>query len=183
MNASSISFHLIYYIALHTTRHSMEGGALDNPNPTVKARSTYEVNTSDALPARVFNVIRDIRDPEHPHTLEELSVVTPESVTIIGPNSTKGYGRVSVEFIPTVPHCSLASVIGLSIMQKLRESNILDKKEEAEYYKLSVSCGKDAHTQAEDINRQLADKERVSAALENPRIAGILRSCVDNLPG
>ncbi len=161
----------------------MEAGELDNPNPTVKARAEPSIASSNTLTDRVFNVIRDIRDPEHPHTLEELSVVTPESVTVVDPNSAKGYGQVKVEFVPTVPHCSLASVIGLSIMQKLRESDVLHTSADEDYYKLAVSCASDAHAQAEDINRQLADKERVCAALENPRIAGLLRACVDNLPG
>lgn len=38
------------------------------------------------------------------------------------------------------------------------------------------------HAQAEDINRQLADKERVSAAFENPKITGLLLECINNLP-
>lgn len=161
----------------------MEDGTLINPNPTLRQRS--ERRSSGGPPTvyeRVFDAIRDIRDPEHPHTLEELSVVTPESVHVTAPpDDTPGYGRVTVTFTPTVPHCSLASVIGLSIVMKLQETNVLATRGE-HYYKLNVRCAEDAHTQAQDITRQLGDKERVSAALENSRIASLLRQCVDNLP-
>lgn len=127
-------------------------------------------------------MIRDIRDPEHPHSLEELSVVDLESVVVKPPSSdSPGYGRVTILFTPTVPHCSLASIIGLSIRSKLDESGVLRPRGE-HYYKLTVGCAPGSHSTAEEINRQLGDKERVSAAFENPRIATLLRECTNHLP-
>lgn len=154
---------------------------LDNPNPTVRPR-TERSSAPSTLAERVFDVIRDVRDPEHPNTLEELSVVSPDCITITSPpEDSPGYGRVLISFTPTVPHCSLASVIGLSILQKLKEAGTLAGHGE-QYYKLTVECAPGSHTNAADVSKQLADKERVSAAMENPRIAQLLRECVENLP-
>lgn len=161
----------------------MEG--LDNPNPEVRqlVRKRKKPGNAQTLEEKIFDTIRDIRDPEHPHSLEELSVIDAESIAVKRPNDdSPGYGRVTISFTPTVPHCSLASIIGLSIRSKLDESGVLRPRGD-HYYKLTVACAKGSHSTAEEINRQLADKERVSAAFENPRIAALLRECTNNLPG
>jgi metal-sulfur cluster biosynthetic enzyme len=157
---------------------------LDNPNPLVKpvTRTPDSANLQKTLQDKVFDVIRDIQDPEHPHSLEELSVVQRSSIAVQHPvDDCPGYGRVTVTFTPTVPHCSLASVIGLSIQAKLARSGVLDGHGE-HYYKLNVICEEGSHTTAESISKQLADKERVSAAFENPTIMNLLESCISNLP-
>ena len=56
------------------------------------------------------DLIKDIRDPEKPETLEELNVVCEENVSVRQFNDSDYL--VKVVFIPTVPHCSLASIIG-----------------------------------------------------------------------
>lgn len=162
----------------------MDSSKLDNPNPHVKtvARPTPG-KTKQTLQQRVFDLIRDIRDPEHPHSLEELSVVDMNCIQVKPPPSdSPGYGKVSVTFTPTVPHCSLASIIGLSIQAKVSRSGVLKRAKADIYYKLQVRCAEDAHASADDINRQLADKERVSAAFENPKINSLLDQCINNLP-
>lgn len=158
--------------------------ALDNPNPEVKvlSRERREPAKPLTLQQRVFEIIRDIRDPEHPHSLEELSVVDLNCINITNPpDDSPGHGKIWVSFTPTVPHCSLASIIGLSIQSKIRESGILNPKGE-HYYKLKVTCVDGTHTSAGEINKQLGDKERVSAAFENPKILKVLRECTDHLP-
>lgn len=158
--------------------------ALDNPNPEVKIVTRRQPGDGEqrTFSEKIFDTIRDIRDPEHPHSLEELSVVDMESIKVVAPpNDSPGYGRVLINFTPTVPHCSLASIIGLSIQSKLRESELLQPQGE-HYYKLTVQCAEGTHASAEEINKQLADKERVSAAFENPRIVSLLKECTDNLP-
>ncbi|XP_022756242.1 protein AE7-like isoform X2 [Durio zibethinus] len=62
---------------------------------------------------RVCNV-RDIKDPEHPYSLEELKVITEDAIEV---DNTYSYVRVT--FIPTVEHCSVATVIGLCLRVKL----------------------------------------------------------------
>lgn len=57
------------------------------------------------------DLIRGITDPEHPLTLEQLAVVNPEHITVThGPKP-----RVQIVFTPTVPHCSMATLIGAQI--------------------------------------------------------------------
>ncbi|KAG7249600.1 hypothetical protein CRUP_007085 [Coryphaenoides rupestris] len=58
----------------------------------------------------VYDVIRSIRDPEKPSTLEELDVVT-ESCVEVREIRDQEY-LIIIKFSPTVPHCSLATLIG-----------------------------------------------------------------------
>lgn len=61
----------------------------------------------------VSDVIRSIRDPEKPNTLEELDVVTEKCVEVqeLGEDEY----LIIIKFSPTVPHCSLATLIGESL--------------------------------------------------------------------
>jgi hypothetical protein len=61
--------------------------------------------------------LRSIRDPEHPRTLEELAVIYDGSVCIEHLPGRRL--RIDVLFCPTVPHCSMATIIGLAIRVKL----------------------------------------------------------------
>lgn len=113
---------------------------------------------------RIYNfvdILRSIRDPEKPSTLEDLHVVYEEGIFIQAPTSdnvqvvrrrlnnsiftqptNNAFGFISqirVEFNPTVPHCSLATLIGLCIRVKI-ERNIQHK------LKLDIYIKKGAHT-------------------------------------
>ncbi|XP_010610480.1 cytosolic iron-sulfur assembly component 2B isoform X3 [Fukomys damarensis] len=102
------------------------GGLLENANPLIYERSVERPVTAgeedeqvaDSIDAReIFDLIRSINDPEHPLTLEELNVVEQVRVQVSDPDST-----VAVAFTPTIPHCSMATLIGLSIKVKLLRS-------------------------------------------------------------
>lgn len=56
------------------------------------------------------DIIRTIRDPEKPRTLEELDVVTESCVEVL--ETGEDEFLVTIRFTPTVPHCSLATLIG-----------------------------------------------------------------------
>ncbi|KAL5104000.1 Cytosolic iron-sulfur assembly component 2B [Taenia crassiceps] len=116
--------------------------------------------------AEVFEHIRDIRDPEHPYTLEALGVVRREEISVDDAGST-----ISVQFTPTIPHCSMATLIGLSIKVKLLRS--LPRR-----FKIRVTIAPGMHDSEADINKQLADKERVAAAMENPALARAVNQCL-----
>jgi hypothetical protein len=59
------------------------------------------------------DLIRSISDPEHRSmTLEQLAVVSVPQVTVAP-------SRVLIEFTPTVPHCGMSTLIGLSIRVRL----------------------------------------------------------------
>jgi hypothetical protein len=55
------------------------------------------------------DLLRSITDPEHPVTLEQLRVVNPEDIKVAG-------NRVLVYLTPTIPHCSMSTLIGGYIM-------------------------------------------------------------------
>lgn len=138
---------------------------MDNPNPTVFPITRTFHRPTGALDAdEVFNIIRDIQDPEHPYTLEQLNVVKSELITVDAEART-----VSVIFVPTVPHCSMSTLIGLMIRVKCARNL-------PEHTKLTVAIQQGAHFQEAEINKQLNDKERTAAAVENPNLLSLIES-------
>ncbi|OCT77526.1 hypothetical protein XELAEV_18028618mg [Xenopus laevis] len=151
------------------------GSQLENANPLIYRRAgerqvTAQEEDEDA-PDRIddreiFDLIRCINDPEHPLTLEELNVVEEIRVKVSDEEST-----VAVEFTPTIPHCSMATLIGLSIKVKLLRSL-------AERFKVDVHITPGTHASEHAVNKQLADKERVAAALENSHLLEVVNQCL-----
>ncbi|KAM7523077.1 hypothetical protein LguiA_012979 [Lonicera macranthoides] len=76
----------------------------------------YEIETFNGIRLVCYS-LRDIKDPEHPYSLEELKVISEEAVEVNDENS-----HVRVTFTPTVEHCSMATVIGLCLRVKLMRS-------------------------------------------------------------
>ncbi|KAG9302144.1 hypothetical protein G9A89_020578 [Geosiphon pyriformis] len=139
---------------------------LINANPTVYAttkisrrvQTEFEENedTIDDIDSQeIFDLIRSITDPEHPLTLEQLKVTQLEHVKVDNYNN-----QVLVEFTPTIPHCSMATLIGLCIRVRLLRSL-------PERFKVDIEVRKGTHQSELAVNKQLNDKERVAAALEN----------------
>ena len=67
-----------------------------------------------------FDIIRNICDPEKPETLEDLDVVQEDLVEVTELTESPGRFLIKITFVPTVPHCSLATLIGLCIRTKLQ---------------------------------------------------------------
>lgn len=65
----------------------------------------------------------------------------------------------------------MALLIGLSIRVQLLRS--LPAR-----FKVSVVVSPDSHRSEGDINKQLADKERVAAALENVNLIKVINECI-----
>lgn len=118
----------------------------------------------DAL--EVFELIRHLNDPEHPLTLEQLNVTQVDLIAVDDAAST-----VDVCFTPTVPHCSMATLIGLCIRVKLLRS--LPPR-----FKVTVRVSPGSHSSEAAVNKQLADKERVAAALENGSLLEVVNKCI-----
>mmetsp|Transcript_113043 Transcript_113043/g.324890 ORF Transcript_113043/g.324890 Transcript_113043/m.324890 type:complete len:177 (-) Transcript_113043:90-620(-) len=159
-------------------------GDADNPNPVIyeagvdalavalKHRPLRQLLDPDlgsnddwddlSIP-EVYEKLRYLSDPEHPNlSLEQLKVVQPGHIAING-------SCVHVRFTPTVPTCSVATLIGLTIKAKLQRS--LPKR-----YKVDVEINPGTHNQENEVNKQLADKERVAAALENPALRNLINN-------
>ncbi|GKV10619.1 hypothetical protein SLEP1_g21959 [Rubroshorea leprosula] len=113
-----------------------------------------------------LNHIRDIKDPEHPYSLEELNVVTEDAIEVDDKNS-----YVRITFTPTVDHGSMATVIGLCLQMKLMRSL-------SSHYKVDIRVAPGTHAFLVAVNKQLNDKERVAAALENPNLVDMVDECL-----
>jgi len=151
--------------------------ALENTNPNIYKKiserniTTEEENDEviDEFDTReIFDLIRGINDPEHPLTLEELHVLEESLITVDNKNNT-----VKVLFTPTIPHCSMATLIGLSIRVKLLRA--LPTR-----FKVNVEVTPGSHASEHSVNKQLADKERVAAALENTHLIKVINQCICN---
>ncbi|XP_050280497.1 protein AE7-like isoform X2 [Quercus robur] len=158
---------------------------LINANPIVyekkerRARSVptaveeYVVEPIDQQ--EVFDHVRDIKDPEHPYSLEELKVITEDAIEV---DDQQSYVRIT--FTPTVEHCSMATIIGLCLRVKLLRS--LPSR-----YKVDIRVAPGSHASESAgffslfvyaVNKQLNDKERVAAALENPNLVDMVDECL-----
>uniref|UniRef100_A0AAZ3S8N4 Cytosolic iron-sulfur assembly component 2B n=1 Tax=Oncorhynchus tshawytscha TaxID=74940 RepID=A0AAZ3S8N4_ONCTS len=155
----------------------MSGGArLENANPLIFQRTGERLQTANDEDEDVADPIDDreifdilsvsINDPEHPLSLEELNVVEQVRVRVNDQENTVG-----VEFTPTIPHCSMATLIGLSIKVKLLRSL-------PERFKIDVHITPGTHASEDAVNKQLADKERVAAALENSQLLEVVNQCL-----
>jgi len=127
------------------------------------------VDDPEEIALTIYDLIRDIRDPEKPESLEELEVVYEEGVKV------KILGRdtihIVITFHPTVPHCSLATLIGLCIRMRLQ-------RDYPEKHKLDIFIKDGTHDTADEINKQINDKERVAAAMENPNLKSLVDECI-----
>lgn len=148
---------------------------IENINPNVYGKrkerkltaNEEDENVPDPFDTReIFDLIRNINDPEHPLTLEELHVVQEDLI-----NVNDSENEVNIKFTPTIPHCSMATLIGLSIRVKLLRS--LPSR-----FKVNVEITPGTHASENAVNKQLADKERVAAALENKHLAEVINQCI-----
>ena len=156
--------------------------SIQNENPTVHLvqgrayLSVFEI-VDDLLLAppstrheidrlEVFEHLRHLNDPEHPLTLEQLNVMALDNIHV-----DDSQCRCDVFFTPTIPHCSMATLIGLCIRVKLLRSI-------PSRFKLTVKITPGAHSSEFAVNKQLNDKERVAAALENAHLLKVVNQCI-----
>ncbi|XP_013779711.1 MIP18 family protein FAM96A-like isoform X2 [Limulus polyphemus] len=125
----------------------------------------------ETLVEEIYDLVKDIRDPELPQTLEQLDVVSESDISV------KPFGDsllISIQFTPTVPHCTLATLIGLCLRVKLEKC--FQHK-----FKLDVNLKKGSHSTEEEVNKQINDKERIAAAMENPSLRELVEQCTKSL--
>lgn len=79
---------------------------------------------------------------------------------------------MTVLVTPTITHCSLATVIGLGVRVRLEQA--LPPR-----FRVEVKIKEGTHTTAEQVTKQLNDKERVAAALENATLMGVLNKMLE----
>lgn len=157
-----------YYDAFNTT-------PLSPPESPTLSSASDSLSSDDDEPAEeidaqeIYDLISTISDPEHPLSLGSLAVVNLPDIFITGPSSPKSrISTVTVLVTPTITHCSLATVIGLGVRVRLEQS--LPPR-----FRIDVRIKEGTHASDEATNKQLADKERVAAAMENGTLVGVIR--------
>ena len=123
----------------------------------------------------IYDLISTISDPEHPLSLGSLAVVSLPDISIeptIPSRPHSNLQTVTVLVTPTITHCSLATVIGLGVRVRLEQS--LPPR-----FRVDVRIKEGTHSTAEEVNKQLADKERVAAAMENGTLMGVLKKMLE----
>ena len=121
----------------------------------------------------IYDLIAPITDPEHPLTLASLSVVNLPDIHLKPlPPPSSHLTQCTVLITPTITHCSLATVIGLGVRVRLEQA--LPPR-----FRVDVRIKDGTHNTADQVTRQLGDKERVAAALENTTLAGVIRKMLE----
>jgi metal-sulfur cluster biosynthetic enzyme len=140
------------------------------PSSTSSSEVDAEDEAEEPLDEQeIYDLIAPISDPEHPLSLGSLAVVNLPDIYINPPTSPRSnISTVLVEITPTITHCSLATVIGLGVRVRLEQA--LPPR-----FRVDVRIKKGTHSTDEAVNKQLGDKERVAAALENGTLMGVLR--------
>ncbi|KAF7593881.1 hypothetical protein BBP40_010692 [Aspergillus hancockii] len=147
----------------------------------VGSYSSAETDSDDDLmeepidEQEIYDLVSTISDPEHPISLGALAVVSLPDITITStlPNVPASPLRtVTVLVTPTITHCSLATVIGLGVRVRLEQS--LPPR-----FRVDVRIKEGTHSTADEVNKQLADKERVAAALENGTLMGVIAKMLE----
>lgn len=116
----------------------------------------------------IYDLIASISDPEHPLSLAALGVVNLGDITInYYDESKKGIAEVVVKITPTINHCSLATLIGLGI--RVRLERCLPPR-----FRIVILLKEGSHQSENQVNKQLNDKERISAACENGQLLSVI---------
>ncbi|CAK74980.1 unnamed protein product (macronuclear) [Paramecium tetraurelia] len=114
----------------------------------------------------IYYIIYNIRDPEIPQTLGQLEVIQKEFINVEG-------SRITIYWKPTVKHCSFALQIALSIRVKLSQE-LLNYKS----YKIHIIVKDNLHNQKSQIDKQVNDKERYLAAMENEYLMNFINQLI-----
>lgn len=118
----------------------------------------------------VYDLISTISDPEHPLSLGSLGVAKLEDITILPPTSPRSrISTVTVLLTPTTSACSLTTVIGLGV--KVRLVQALPPR-----FRVDVRIKDGTSNTAGETNKQLGDKERVAAAMENRSLINVVNT-------
>lgn len=144
-------------------------------SPTSYSDSDGDSELEEIDEQEIYDLVATMSDPEHPITLGALAVVSLPDISIkntIPTRPTSNLRTVTVLITPTIQHCSLATVIGLGVRVRLEES--LPPR-----FRVDVKIKEGTHSTGDEVNKQLADKERVAAALWNPTLQSFIKKMLE----
>ncbi|KAI4157869.1 MAG: hypothetical protein LQ342_007935 [Letrouitia transgressa] len=139
-------------------------------SPQIKRQLAKEANI---LPFPT-DLIAPMTDPEHPFTLGALSVVNLPDISLAPTIPDSPLTTVTVLLTPTITGCSLAQVIGLGV--RIRLERALPPR-----FRVDVKLKEGSHHQVDETNKQLGDKERVAAAMENRNLMGVIGKMLEGV--
>jgi|EP00802_Teleaulax_amphioxeia_P004232 hypothetical protein len=131
----------------------------------------------------IFNQLNKIIDPEFPIILVKLKVIKIEFIQIFTyiPSQKLVY---SISFFPTYGKCKLAPLLGINLFSSYFKRSTLKKLFKLTtknwFIHFKVKLANKDHKIGENITKQLNDKERLSAAIENKFIRLSILNCVQN---
>ncbi|CAG9325811.1 FAM96A [Blepharisma stoltei] len=124
------------------------------------------------LKEMIMDAIGNIQDPELPNTLEDLDIVAEDRIEV---KATDSNYHATIVWIPTKSTCSYANNIALCMRYKLQE----------EYpdinLKLDIILKEGSHVTKMEIDKQVNDKERIAAALENPDVLQMIKKSTGSI--
>ncbi|KAH8433610.1 iron-sulfur cluster assembly protein CIA2 [Aspergillus melleus] len=146
-----------------------------SPPSSVESESDGDLMEEPIDEQEIYDLISTISDPEHPISLGALAVVSLPDISIaptLPDVPSSPLRTVTVLITPTITHCSLATVIGLGVRVRLEQS--LPPR-----FRVDTRIKEGTHSTADEVNKQLADKERVAAALENGTLMGVIAKMLE----
>lgn len=142
----------------------------DASSPEASSDSDSDAEREEIDEQEVYDLISTISDPEHPLSLGSLGVVKIDDIKIISPASARSrISTVQVLVTPTTSACSLTTVIGLGVKVRLLQS--LPPR-----FRVDVRIKEGTSKTADEVNKQLGDKERVAAAMENRSLINVVNN-------
>ena len=126
----------------------------------------------------IFSLLIEIRDPEFPYQLSQLDILSIEKILIEKYILNQNI-YITVTINPTYKMCTMSSVIGLSIenilYNKITGILLNEHFPQGWNWKYCTNIPHTLHVKSSIITKQLNDKERISAAIENVSIRNIIK--------
>ncbi|KAK0898282.1 hypothetical protein LTR57_021697 [Friedmanniomyces endolithicus] len=150
----------------------------DNANPTIINPSDLPSRRRSAPTAKRAGLF-DALTPAYPSLVDassspepspsEASLSSDEETEDIDEQEVSRISTVTVLVTPTTSACSLTTVIGLGV--KVRLVNALPPR-----FRIDVRIKPGTSGTAGEVNKQLGDKERVAAAMENKSLLNVVNN-------
>ncbi|VDI07906.1 Hypothetical predicted protein [Mytilus galloprovincialis] len=146
-------------------------------NETGKTKSAVVLPVIDQeckqLQETIFDLIRGIIDPEKPQTLEDLEVVNEEDTLV---SLTQIYLIHRLTFYFTIVIQLLPQFLDLNKLQTGKFLKMLtDISQKYMSMFIEFEC---TYKLPYEFNKQINDKERIAAAMENPNLRELVDKCI-----
>jgi metal-sulfur cluster biosynthetic enzyme len=130
---------------------------------------------------QIFYFLKNILDPEFPYKIYTLGIISFERILIKIFVFNKSF-NFNILVIPTIEFCNMSSLILLFIYNKLNQKKLIKKLNKILplnwTWKFFTEIPSYSHINAKHVSKQINDKERKAAAMENLGIRFIIRkSC------